>query len=84
MCSCCNVYGHYTHEFPLLPQIHKVWEAQPIAPPLLPASSQLTMITDPFTHQGYPTDQPTPSQATLLPPPSGCHDYHILMMNLMM
>ena len=27
-CLCCGVYGNYTHDCPLLPQMRKMWESQ--------------------------------------------------------
>jgi len=26
--ACCQLFGHYTHECPLLPQMHHAWEVQ--------------------------------------------------------
>ena len=55
-CSCCGVYGHYTHDCPLLPQLRQMWDSQatnrgknssPTIPPT-PATSQPTVFTDPF------------------------------------
>ena len=51
-CACSIVHGHYTHECPLLPEIHQMWEAQVISKgqqsPQNPASSQLGVLTNPF------------------------------------
>lgn len=60
-CACCNAYGHYTHQCPLLPHMYQVWEAQavssrgpqPIAPPPPSATSQPIVLTNHFPHQGY-------------------------------
>lgn len=34
-CSCCYVYGHYTHDFPPLPQMRQMWEATAISHAML-------------------------------------------------
>jgi len=67
-CACCLFFGHYTHQCPLLPQMHQEWEDQTIAsrrpqpistPTLPPSSSQHEVLTHPFHHQGYVASQPT-------------------------
>lgn len=55
--------------------------SQPIVPPPPLASSQLVVLSNPFPHQGYIAAQPTQGQATQPTPPSGHHEYHILMVN---
>ena len=65
-CSCCGVYGHYTHDCPLLPQMRQMWESQatlrgqhasPHAPPNV-ATTQPAVFTDPFPQQGFVATQP--------------------------
>ena len=88
-CTYCNIYGHYTHECPLLPNMHQTWVTQeatsrgkqPIAPPPPPASSQPNVLTNHFPHQGYLVVQPTQSHVAPKALPSSHNDYHILMMN---
>jgi len=55
-CYCCDFHGNYTHEFPLLLQMHLLWEAQveargqkttSSAPPNT-SLAQFTMFSNPF------------------------------------
>lgn len=87
--ACCRLYGHYTHECPLLPQMRQAWEAQetssrgpkPIAPPSPPPSSQPFVIINHFPHKGYIATQPTQGNETPPPTQSGWNNYQIIMMN---
>ena len=84
-CACCGVHGHYTHEFPLLRQMHQMWEAQAASKgqqsPRNHVPSQPIMLTNPFPQQGFVATQPQLGQASHPPQPSHPHDYQILMMN---
>jgi len=51
-CACCGVHVHYTHECPLLPLMHQMWEAQATSRgqqlPQNPMPSQPVVLTNPF------------------------------------
>ena len=88
-CSCCSVYGHYTHDCPLLPQMQQMLESQATlhrqhASPSIPpnaAPTQPVVFTDPFPQQGFVATQPPTGQVATQPSPSATSDYQILMMN---
>lgn len=83
--SCFGVHGHYTHECPLLPQMHQMWETQVASrgqqSPQNLVPPHPVMLTNPFPQQGFVAAQPQLGQATHLPQPSSLSDYQILMMN---
>lgn len=70
-CSCYSVFGHYTHECPLLPQICQAWEAQETT------SSQPIVLINPFLDQGYVAAQPTQGNAVPQPSQFGENNYQI-------
>jgi hypothetical protein len=71
-CTSCGVYGHYTHECPLLPEMHHMWEEVEAtkhanSQPTPPSSSQPIVLRNPFPTQGFvSTIEATPSG----PPPT--------------
>lgn len=50
-------------------------------PPPPPTSSQLTVLTNPFPHQGYVDAQPTHSTVAHQPLQSGNRNYQIIMVD---
>ena len=82
-CSCYGVYGHYMHDFPLLPYMNHMWESQevvrghktsPSVPPS-PAPSQLAVFTNHFPQQGFVATQPPQGQVATQPLPSSTSNY---------
>lgn len=61
------LYLAIIHEYPLLPHMRQMWEAQATFRgqklPQNPTPSQLAVLTNTFPQQGFVASQPQPGQA---------------------